>query len=623
MSDYEEHSSFDFADSHNPENSSLFRILVSSDNHLGCHEDDPVRGNDSFKAFEEVLTKGNELGVDFVLLAGDLFHKANPSRATMCKALSILRRHVLGNREVGFEVVSDQSVNFPSVGAVNTENANLNVKLPVFAIHGNHDDLVGSAALSALDELALSGTVNYFGKATSFEPLEIAPVLLVKGRTKLALYGLGALRDARLRHYLALGKVVWKRPAKFETEWFNVLVLHQNRLRPNPEENLDEELLPTFLDLVVWGHEHEARMEFELPKDPALIGTTLGPFAMDNSTSQSLRVLQPGSTVATSLCPDEAVYKKVGLLSVRDKTAVLEQFPLAFQRSLVLATLALDESLTCSDKERVVAAKKTIDTKAKELLKTLAQTDLAPLLRIRCEAVRPSLYNKLVIEPEVAERVANPKSVLLFFKKNRPSKAKKQTPEEVRKKLTELVFNKKGLSADEELARETGAFVGKVLAETTRTNCTFAVLSRSGFLEAFQLFTQDFAAVHLADCLRNRLDELQTRIAKNRSLTSFAGLAALCAKENAFLDKHEEAQTAFVKKELELQLANSSVPHESESSLESEELEVSQLVDSPAKEKNLKTPKGLSVKFVAVSASQQQPAKKNNKWTRFIKHNNK
>ena len=31
------------------------RILVSTDNHLGYAERDPIRGNDSFAAFEEVL----------------------------------------------------------------------------------------------------------------------------------------------------------------------------------------------------------------------------------------------------------------------------------------------------------------------------------------------------------------------------------------------------------------------------------------------------------------------------------------------------------------------------------------------------------------------------------------
>jgi hypothetical protein len=34
---------------------STFRILVATDSHLGYNEDDPVRGQDSFVAFREVL----------------------------------------------------------------------------------------------------------------------------------------------------------------------------------------------------------------------------------------------------------------------------------------------------------------------------------------------------------------------------------------------------------------------------------------------------------------------------------------------------------------------------------------------------------------------------------------
>ena len=39
------------------------RILVSTDNHLGSLEHDPVRGPDSFAAFEEVLYLAKKLKV--------------------------------------------------------------------------------------------------------------------------------------------------------------------------------------------------------------------------------------------------------------------------------------------------------------------------------------------------------------------------------------------------------------------------------------------------------------------------------------------------------------------------------------------------------------------------------
>lgn len=46
-------------------------------------------------------------------------------------------------------------------------------------------------ALCALDILSCAGFVNHFGRSMSVEKIDISPVLLQKGSTKLALYGLG------------------------------------------------------------------------------------------------------------------------------------------------------------------------------------------------------------------------------------------------------------------------------------------------------------------------------------------------------------------------------------------------------------------------------------------------
>jgi len=44
-----------------------FNILITSDNHLGYKENDRIRGNDSFKVFEEILKSALELNVDFII----------------------------------------------------------------------------------------------------------------------------------------------------------------------------------------------------------------------------------------------------------------------------------------------------------------------------------------------------------------------------------------------------------------------------------------------------------------------------------------------------------------------------------------------------------------------------
>lgn len=62
---------------------SLFRIMVATDNHLGYLEHDQIRCDDSFIAFEEILSVSKQYKVDFLLLGGDLFHHHNPSKKTM------------------------------------------------------------------------------------------------------------------------------------------------------------------------------------------------------------------------------------------------------------------------------------------------------------------------------------------------------------------------------------------------------------------------------------------------------------------------------------------------------------------------------------------------------------
>jgi double-strand break repair protein MRE11 len=64
-----------------------FRILIVSDTHIGYLERDPIRGNDSFHSWEEVLKHAVELKVDFILHGGDMFHDNKPSRKTMVRYL--------------------------------------------------------------------------------------------------------------------------------------------------------------------------------------------------------------------------------------------------------------------------------------------------------------------------------------------------------------------------------------------------------------------------------------------------------------------------------------------------------------------------------------------------------
>lgn len=87
----------------------------------------------------------------------------------------------------------------------------------------------------------MSGVLNYFGKVdlvsdehneTEDKGIKIRPVLLRKGTTHLGLYGVGNVKDARMHYELRSNRVKMFMPEGGdvpEEDWFNILLVHQNR----------------------------------------------------------------------------------------------------------------------------------------------------------------------------------------------------------------------------------------------------------------------------------------------------------------------------------------------------------------------------------------------------------
>ncbi|VEL27153.1 unnamed protein product [Protopolystoma xenopodis] len=292
----------------------LLKILVSTDNHLGFGEKDGLRGTDSFITFEEILSMASRLEVDLILLAGDLFHDSRPSLGTLNEAMRLIRLYCSGERPISFELLSEARENFAhtTFPTANYLDANLSIKLPIFTIHGNHDDPSGAGSLCAADLLHTSGLLNLFGKNPSIEQLKIRPLLIRKGDTNIAIYGIGSVREERMHRLFVSNAVEFIRPeddVAGAEKWFSLALIHQNRSRHGPTNYLPEEFLPNFLDLVIWGHEHECRVEPEW------------------NATQNFYVVQPGSSVATALTEGESLPKAVAMLEIYKKEFKVRTMP--------------------------------------------------------------------------------------------------------------------------------------------------------------------------------------------------------------------------------------------------------------------------------------------------------
>lgn len=286
--------------------------------------------------------------------------------------------------------------------------------------------------------------MNYFGAAEEVEHLQLAPVLIRKNKAKLALYGLGWIRDERLNRMFANGHVNFIKPVgnhNASSGWFNMFVVHQNRQNKGrgAKNCLQESFIPPFFDLAVFGHEHECRIDFE------------------ESITESFNLCQPGSSIATSLVPGEEVkkhvllleltcpsdtqasfrYKKLPLTSVRP--FLMEETVLSGVKQLEF-TAPTSKHLTENEKTELVTAHlearvhemineaKHVYAEENPNLSASQVNGVLPLIRLRVEFTGYSPINVQRFGAKFTSVAANPSNLLLFYKKRKPvQRTRKQT----------------------------------------------------------------------------------------------------------------------------------------------------------------------------------------------------
>ncbi|CAI9303673.1 unnamed protein product [Lactuca saligna] len=449
--------------------------------------------HDSFQAFEEICSIAEQKKVDFLLLGGDLFHENKPSRTTLVKAIEILRRYCLNDKPVQFQVVSDQTINFANVfGHVNYEDPHFNVGLPVFSIHGNHDDPAGVDNLSAVDILSACNLVNYFGKmvlgGSGVGQITLYPILIKKGSTSVALYGLGNIRDERLnRMFQTPHAVQWMRPEAQEScqvsDWFNILVLHQNRVKTNPKNAINEHFLPRFLDFIVWGHEHECLVD---PQEVPGMG---------------FHITQPGSSVATSLIDGESKPKHVLLVEIKGNQYRPTKIPLHSVRPFEYKEVVLkDESdIDPNDQNSIL---EHLDNVVNSLIEKCGRRDarnsevMLPLIRVKVDYSGFMTINPQKFGQKYVGKVANPQDILIF------SKASKRAQGEAKIKDTDRL-------RPEELNQQ------NIEALVAESQLKMEILPVNDLDEALHNFVNKDDKMAFYSCLQYNLEETRKNISRD------------------------------------------------------------------------------------------------------------
>ena len=164
--------------------------------------------------------------------------------------------------------------------------------------------------------------------------------------------------------------------------------------------------MPNFLDLVIWGHEHEVRIRPEF------------------NELQSFYVTQPGSSVATSLSESEIAQKHCAILKICKKNFNLSPIPLRTVRPFCMDTIVLSEhNLNQTDKNIEVKIEQILVKKVEKMIEECEKNShycekqpKKPLIRLKVDYTDFETVNENRFAQKMLDKVANPRNILQFIK---------------------------------------------------------------------------------------------------------------------------------------------------------------------------------------------------------------
>ena len=208
----------------------MHKFAHMADVHLGAHRE-PNLQKLELSTFDSTMNKCVELGVDFVLVSGDLFH-----------------------------------VGIPDLGVVNSSLKSMmqvqKAGIPIYAIYGSHDYTPNGTSI--IDILNTAGVLRNIFRPV-FEGNALRLGVTVDEKTGAKLVGISARKiGLESRYFESLDRETLE-----AEEGFKIFAFHSGLTELKPAylsemETIDGALLPKGFDYYAGGHIHE-RGEFSLP----------------------------------------------------------------------------------------------------------------------------------------------------------------------------------------------------------------------------------------------------------------------------------------------------------------------------------------------------------------------
>ncbi|VFQ79766.1 unnamed protein product [Cuscuta campestris] len=283
--------------------------------------------------------------------------------------------------------------------------------------------------------------------------------------------------------------VQWMRPDAKEgyevSDWFNILVLHQNRVKTNPKNAINEHFLPRFLDFIVWGHEHECLID---PQEVPGMG---------------FHISQPGSSVATSLIDGESKAKHVLLLEIKGNQYRPTKIPLKSVRPFEYTEIALKDEpdIDPNDQNSIL---EHLDKVVRKLIEQSNSIDVngsenkLPLVRVKVDYSGFMTINPQRFGQKYVGKVANPQDVLIFSKSTKKGHREGAVKIEDAERLRPEELNQQNIEA--------------LVAES---NLKMEILPVNDLDVALHSFVNKDDKMAFHSCVQHNLKETRNKIAKD------------------------------------------------------------------------------------------------------------